>query len=472
MSFSQRIALLFRLPIRAQRLLVRKTHESRPRPDAESGCYPSRGSLAPVKSPGTLVSVALLGCIAVALPSCGPAQSPTGGAAQRPQAAPIEVSLVAVRRAEAIRTVDVTGTLFGDIDTTVAAKVAGRIVRLHVDLGAAVSTGDALAELETRDYELELTQRERTVRVTLSQLGLGEELPAGFEPSMVPSVRQRRSEADNAKAKFDRAQRLFEQKPPLIAEQDLADLRTAWEMAREATEVALLEAQSLVARAAAERAAVEIARQRLHDATIVAPTGEQGEKRQFRVAQRMVSIGELMSIGTPMFSLVATDPIRFRATVPERFSDAIAVGQSAAISLETDSSAPAGAAATTGTVTRIAPRIDERSRSFEVEITLANPDGRLKPGAFARGAIQIRRDANVAFVPSAAVVTFAGVQRVFSVRDGKAVAHRIRTGKEADGLIEVIGELDVTEVVASGAAGLGQDAPVTVRASSPAPSAP
>lgn len=390
--------------------------------------------------------------------SCGPAQVPPAGGAQRPgaAAAPVEVGLAPVQVMEAIRRVDVTGTLFGDIETTVSAKVPGRIGALRVDLGSVISTGDTLAELETADYLLELAQRERTVAATLSELGLTSAPTSDFDVERVPSVRQRRSEAANAKARFDRAQRLFDQKPPLIAEQDLADLRTTWTMANDAAETAILNARSLIAKAAAEQAAVEIARQRLTDATIATPTGERGEKRTFHVAEKLVAIGELMSAGTPMFRLVAADPIRFRASVPERFASVVAIGQEAALLPEGD----VGGEPHRGEISRVAPRIDERSRSFDVEITLSNADAALKPGAFARGAIDIRREADVRFVPESAVVTFAGVERIFSVRDGKAVAHRIRTGQRQGGLVEVIGAFDASEVVVDNAAKLSQDAPV------------
>lgn len=435
--------------------------------------------------------LAALAFLAIAPISCGPTQAPAppvgpaqtadqskGGAttgkpagptsaggskgpgAPRPPAPPIDVQLGPVTVGEAARSVDVTGTLYGDIEATIASKVTGRLALLQADLGDAVETGAPLADLDRRDYELELAQRERTVAATLAELGLERAPDAGFDVSAVPSVRQRRSEADNAKAKYERAKRLFEQTPPLIAEQDLADLRTAWQMAMAATESAQLAAKALIAKAEAEDAAVAIARQRLDDTRLSVPTDDAGRPRTFRVAERLASVGELMNVGTPIVRLVSIDPIRYRATVPERFAAEVAVGQRATLALE-GRSAPS-----VGTVSRISPRIDERSRSFEVEVTVPNADGSLKPGAFAKGSIEYRRDAGITFVPSAAVVTFAGVDRVFTVKDGKAVAHRVRVGRRQGDLIEVTGEIGADQVVVGNAAGLSQDAPVTVKAAS------
>jgi RND family efflux transporter MFP subunit len=405
-------------------------------------------------------------------PGCGNAgNAGTGGAAggtrgQAPPSAPVDVTLVPIRRLDAVRTVVVTGSLYGDIESTIAAKVAGRILRLHADLGDEIASGERLAELETRDQELELAEREQAVRATLAQLGLdrlpgGDSDARGFDVEALPGVRQRRSETENARARFERAEKLFRATPPLIAEQDLADLRTTWEMARDATEVEILEARALLAKASFEQAAVETARQRIVDATILAPLGERGEPRTFRVAERLVSVGELMSIGTPTFVLVAVDPIRYRAQVPERFVGRIALDQRVQL-LEEEN-----AVAATGSVRRIAPRVDERSRSFEVEVVIPNPEGRLKPGAFARAAIEVATEPHVAFVPRSAIVTFAGVHRVFLVRDGKAVALRVQLGQatrvEEEDLVEIIGDLSRDEHVVDRPGGLRADAPVTVR---------
>jgi HlyD family secretion protein len=423
----------------------------------------------PTKNP-RLVSFGLLAA-AFALAGCEPAGSGKAPPATAP--APIAVTLVPVIKGVAIRHVDVTGTLYGDVETTVAAKLSGRIESLRADLGDEVATGELLGSIDRRDYELELAQRESAVLATLAQLGLTALPDGAFDPSAVPAVRRRRSESDNAQAKLTRAERLFNEKPPLIAEQDLADLRTTWAMARDAAEVELLAAKALIAKARSEQSAVDIARQRLDDTSIRVPAGFSGAAAHFRIAERMVAAGEFMTEGRAMFRLVATDPIRFRANVPERFAGAIAVGQSAALWLE--GAQEVGAVATSGSVARIAPRIDEKSRSFEVEIVVANPTGRLKPGAFARGSIEIRRDPDVTFVPAAAVVTFAGVDRVFSVKDGKAVAHRVRLGQRqgqepgtADGaaeLIEIVGPLPTDQVVLQGAASLSANAPVTLAAS-------
>ena len=65
-----------------------------------------------------------------------------------------------------------------------------------------------------------------------------------------------------------------------------------------------------------------------------------------------------------------------------------------------------------------------------------------------RAKILVATQQDARFVPDTAVAEFAGTQRVFSVKDGKAVEHRVRLGRSADGARELLDPLpDVTEVI-------------------------
>jgi RND family efflux transporter MFP subunit len=160
-----------------------------------------------------------------------------------------------------------------------------------------------------------------------------------------------------------------------------------------------------------------------------------------------------------MFRLVATERIIFRARVAERFAGQVRPGQQVHVWVE------AYGEPFVGGLSRVAPQIDQESRTFAIEVIIDNPQGRLKPGAFARGEVRLREESGIDFVPASAVVTFAGVTRVFSVADGKAKEHRVRTGIRIGEEVEIIGGLAVSDVVAAGAAGLAEG--VAVRIESP-----
>jgi RND family efflux transporter MFP subunit len=404
--------------------------------------------------------VALLWTLALAtaaLSACdrGPASGAKGRAGGEAARDAVEVSVGDVVRRPVERTVEVTGTLYGEEESVVSAKVSGRVAEVSADIGDRVKQDSLLAQIEPRDYQLALDQSRALGSASLAKLGLSSIPDDSFDPETLPTVQKARAEAGNAEAKFERAKRLFEQSPPLLSEQDFADIRTAWEVARNQADVEMLSARAILADARAQAAAVAVAQQRVTDTLIRVPTVDTRPNLVYRVAERLVSIGEYVTEGRPLFRLVSTDILEFRAQVPERYSGQVQTGQVARVLTES-------AEAVEGHVTRVSPSVDPQSRTFMVEIQIENAEQRLKPGGFGRAQIVLRTDADALFVPRSALVSFAGINRVYSVKDAKAVEHRVTPGVTLDTLVEIASPLDVTSVVTRNAAGLAAGTPVTI----------
>ncbi len=153
----------------------------------------------------------------------------------------------------------------------------------------------------------------------------------------------------------------------------------------------------------------------------------------FSVARRNVSIGQYVTPGQALYELVDDNPLKYRAAVPERFAGAVSPGQTVRLEVESHREP------FFGTVSRISPSIDSQSRTFMVEALIDNTAGLLRPGGFARGFIVTHQEQDVPLVPQTAVYTFAGVSKVFSVDQGKAVEHRIEPGVIQNDLLEVVG---------------------------------
>ena len=96
---------------------------------------------------------------------------------------------------------------------------------------------------------------------------------------------------------------------------------------------------------------------------------------------------------------------------------------------------PAGLA---GVVSRVSPQIDQASRAFEIEVSIPNGDGRVKPGGFGRAAVETHSDSGITFVPARAVLEFAGVKKVFTIEGGKATEHQVLTGVRDGEWIEIV----------------------------------
>lgn len=379
--------------------------------------------------------------------ACGKSGTPAAGAAPKgstkagPAAAPVAVTLAPVQRIDMPRFVEVTGTLFALEDVAVSAKASGRIASIAADLGDTRRAGEALAQIDPRDAELALSEKEAQLAATLAKLGLASIPPSDIDFTKLPAVQRSQAEAANAQARHQRAKRLHDQQPPLIADQDFADVRTQWEVAARGVETEILVAKATLADARALVAAADSARQVLKDTRIEVPTFGKDGPSEFRIAARSVSVGELVAPGRVLFRVVATQQVKFRGSVPERFTSAVALSQPVGIEIAgADKPFP-------GKVTRISPAINPATRSFDIEALADNPTGALKPGAFARGTITIQTEPNITCVPADAVVEFAGVQRIFTVKEGKATAVVVKTGQRQGDLIELIDLKSAPEAV-------------------------
>jgi RND family efflux transporter MFP subunit len=383
----------------------------------------------------------------------------------------VAVSLVPSRVEPVQRSVSVVGTLFGDEEAIISAKVPGRVVQIMKDMGDRASAGDVLAQIDKTDYELEKTSKEMDYHQSLAKLGLKDAPPENFDLHSIPTVQRAVLQAQNAKAKFERAQKMYDQKPPLMSEQDYQDLKTAYDVAKSEADVELLTAQSVLAEARSKKSEVELAAQRLADTSIKAPppgaisNTTQPTGPRYAIAQRLVSVGEYVKEGTPLFRLVADNPIKFRPSVPERYISDIKLDQTVAVEVNAFPDQKF-----TGKIARISPQVDAVNRTFQIEVLVPNPKGLLQPGAFGKGSVQTYTDPNVTFVPADSIISFAGVNKVFTVKDGKAVELNVETGIRRGNYVEITKGLSgQVQVVAMGASKLANGVPVQVNATPSAP---
>jgi multidrug efflux pump subunit AcrA (membrane-fusion protein) len=113
--------------------------------------------------------------------------------------------------------------------------------------------------------------------------------------------------------------------------------------------------------------------------------------------------------------------------------------------------------------------VDVPSRTLALEARVPNGQGLLRPGFFARGAVQVRRESRVPFVPAEALAYAVGISKVFVIADGRAQERLVRAGTREAGWVEILDGVKPGEVVAtSGLAQLYDGAPVVL---APAPAA-
>lgn len=406
-----------------------------------------------------VAAAALTGAAVLGRPKPSPdADAPTATAAKKV----VAVTVVPVAPRTVRRTVPVVGSLFGRDEVPVSAKVEGRVVRIHRDVGDTVKPGDVLFELDPTDYQLAVAEAERGLDFELSKLGLKALPGKEFDVNVLPSVAKARAMEKNALARRDRVVKIGGG-ASTAEDKDLA--QTEYDVAKANTRAAMLDAQSTLASARQKAAMLETAKQKLAD-TQVRVTGDANVR--YVVCQRLIAEGEMVRSfpglsASHQIKLVIDDPLKFQAMVPERHRGAVKVGQSAEIEVE---AYPGEKFA--GTVARVNPTIDRANRTFQVEVHVPNADRRLAAGSFAKAAIITKTDPTAKTVPEEALVSFAGVTKLFAVRDGKAAAIGVVAGPPmiVDGRtwVEVEGEVKAGEpVVTAGQGQLVDGSPVRVR---------
>lgn len=428
------------------------------------------------RTPGVAV-FALLGAALVTVLGCG---SAVPGAGQKKEVKPVLVALAPATTSPVQRGIDVVGTLWADEDATIATKAGGKVAAVYKDIGDRVRSGEPVLQIVPTDYVLAKREKELAVEESLGKLGLTT-MPAGnFDAANVPTVRRAKLQAENAAARFARGKKLFEQQPPRISEQDYEDLKTAWEVAQSNHDVELLTAKSTLNEAKTRKAELDIASQRLTDTTVRAPAADSGSRaeammggiagaeqqeakaREYFVAAKLISVGEFSREGNAVFRLVDDSTVKLRAAVPERYAIDVRNGREAKVTIEASPDVFAGR------VTRINPQVDPANRTFDVEITIPNEKRLLKPGAFAKARILTRLDPAVVFVPQEAIVSFAGVNKVFTIDTQKRAQEVIVTlGDRGDAGVEVKNGLTGKEsVVVAGNSKLATGVKVEVKSES------
>ncbi len=377
---------------------------------------------------------AALTCAAACAPSHPAASvSPQG---EEPAGAPVVVKTALAREEPWERTLRVTGELLAFDATTLAAKVPGRLASLSVDLGSRVTKGQLIASVETRDYELRVAAAQAALEAARALLGLppqdGVDAADDVEPERTSIVREARAELDDARLERDRQAELLADGVTTQSVYDTAEAR--FRAAESRWQGALEEVANRQAALQERRAALALARAQLTDARITAPFDG-------AVAARLASPGDYLAVGAPLARLVRLDPVRVRLEVPERDAPALRVGQTVQVEVE------ALGRPVEGVLARIGPEIGAHNRILWVETELANPDGALRPGSFARAEIVLDPDAQTLVVPSDALVRFAGVDKVFAVEDGQALEKRVQVGRLAPSRVEILEGLVAGEAV-------------------------
>jgi len=337
-------------------------------------------------------------------------------------AAAIQVSTAPVVERSTNRGVEVVGSLEAQDQVTVSSQASGNLESISVDLGSPVSRGQVIARIDQRELKLKRDQAEAALHQAEAKLGITRD--GKIDPQKQPDVRQAVAGLERARYDLTAAKKLFD--AGTISNQQYDVYQKTVDQAEARYQASLENVRNFEGIIEEKRAALDLTKKQLADSDIISPLSGV-------VKEKTASRGEYLQPGKPVVTIVQINPLRLRLEVPETFAASIAKGQ--VVTLKVDSFADREFK---GVIKRINPSMDEKSRSLIAEAEVANPNALLRPGMFARSQIVSNSKTMALMVPEKAVVSLAGVTKIFILEGSIAVERIVKLGARDGSLVEIL----------------------------------
>jgi len=346
--------------------------------------------------------------------SCGKRDTPAAKAAPPDPTAKVQATKVVAQK------LAITVHLPGEIEpyevVAIFPKVTGFVKSITVDRGSHVKAGELIAQLEAPELIAQRSEAQSKLQAAQAQLAAAEAKVASDEGTY-----------EHLKAAAAT--------PGVVAGNDLFVAQKALDADR--------------AQLKAQQDNVSAAQQALH--AIAQTEAYLQVKAPFEgvVTERNVHPGALVGpagapgVAVPMVRIETLSRLRVVVPVPETYAAGVPEGT------KVDFSVPAFPGRTfSGTITRIAHSLDQKTRTMPVELDAANTKGELSPGTFSDVQWPVRRSYPTMFVPTSSVANT--LERVFvvRVRDGKSEWVDVKTGAIVGKMTEVFGDLREGDMVA------------------------
>lgn len=324
-----------------------------------------------------------------------------------PAPTPITAAKAEVRTLEL--TEDSVGSLEHFLDPKVGAEVAGRVVSVTAFVGKKVKRGDALAEIDPVDLEI-----------------------------------QNRGDA----AEVARLETLVANQERIVANQQKL-VEKAY-ISQNAVDDSIAQRNALAEQLKSARARLDANRNALRKTRVVAPID--GE-----VEVQVVAAGDYVKVGDPLFQLVGTSRVHAHLPFPESAGPRLRIGQPVRIT-----SPLVPGVVIQARIDEIRPSITATTRALDV-IVKFDTDGKFRGGGTVNAQVVTGRRDNAVVVPEQSVVLRPAGKIVYLVQDGKAVQRVVETGVRKDGVVEIVSGLAGGETIAADGAGfLTNNAPVAI----------
>ncbi len=393
----------------------------------------------------------------LALAGCHKAPPPKEKIHARPK-----VELVRVGRRTITRTTGQPGFVEAYEQTSLYAKVAGYIDEWKVDIGDTVSRGQEIAHILVPELEAQYREKQAEVSLDEVKIKVAEQAVNVAEHNWKAAIAQAkeakvtikryRADVERWQSEVKRLTGLASEK--VVDEQVLLESRkqlkssSAGQEAAEATAVAA-EAIELARKADYDKSKVDVQAARAgarvtkaDEERLAALVGYTHIRAPYDgvVVDRNVNTGDYVEPGTgdlsaprsvqrpnaaprwPLYVVARTDKVRIFLDVPEMEASGVQKGSAATVRVQAVDDEEIAAK-----VTRTNWSLHLHTRTLRAEIDLPNPDGRMLPGMYAYGWVEVTRK-NVWAVPLRTVTTIGNQDCFYLYGNGKAVQTSVQLG--------------------------------------------
>ncbi|MFL6415118.1 MAG: efflux RND transporter periplasmic adaptor subunit, partial [Bryobacteraceae bacterium] len=344
------------------------------------------------------------------------------------------VAVERVTRTSLSRSLTLTAefTPFQEVD--VMSKVAGFVKAINVDIGDRVRTGQILATLEVPEMNDDLARAAATVQRSDAE------------------IQRARDEVERAKAaheiahlSYQRLQGVAQQKPGLIAQQEIDDAKS-----KDLSSEAQLSASRSNLLAAEQQTAVNRAEQSryktLYNYTKVTAPFEGVVTMRYANTGSMIQAGiSSQTQAMPVVRLSQNNLLRLLLPVPESAVSHIRLGQEVKVRVSSLNRS------FTGKVARFSDKVATATRTMETEVDVPNPSLVIVPGMYAEVDLQLEYRPDVLSIPVAAADLTSGEPRVYKVAADQTIEILpVKLGLETSSRVEVLSGLGENDEVVVG----------------------
>jgi RND family efflux transporter MFP subunit len=312
------------------------------------------------------------------------------------------------------------GTARAFTDAPIYARANGYLKKWYADIGARVTQGQILAEIET--------------------------------PELDQQLRQARADLENARANMDMARTTSERWTTLLTRDAVSRQETDEKVSDYNAKRAIVESNG---------ANVQRLENLQSFQRITAPFDGV-------ITARNTDVGALIDSGAgaqarELFRLASTSKLRVFVSVPQAYAQAARPGTPTQITLEENPGK-----IYRGTLARTSTALDPTARTMLSEVEMDNPNAEVLPGAYVVVRLRVGLETRGMTIPANTLLFRSEGLRVAVVRDGRAELVPVTLGRDYGRSVEVVAGLQARDaVILDPADSLVSGAPVRVRATGP-----